>query len=101
VEEGYAVRDPAGSAGPETMMDWETRQGGLDEHQSVLVRQLAQIRQLRRRMGIMRQPPVYLGMEDFLLRHGEWFVARACEEKWEGPPKECFAHAVRLTAQGL
>ncbi len=75
--------------------DWESKIDSLDEPQAVLVRQLAAIRVIRREIKI--KGFVYLGSEDFLLQHGEWFTVRPWSHSgWEGPPKACFQHSLYL-----
>lgn len=77
-------------------MDWVKRLAELTEPQVNLVKQLEIIRKMRRKM---RKPQGYryLGKEDYLLQHGEWYAPIPLPADFTlGDVKQCFAHSINV-----
>jgi len=75
--------------------EWTNRLDELNEHQARLVRLLDMVRTIRAGCSSDYH---YLGKEDFLLRHGEWFE-KSPWSHWglEGAAKQCFTNSIDLT----
>lgn len=70
----------------------------LNQHQKELLDYLQTMKRLRESMGKRPEGMVYLGMEDFLLQHGQWYTipVLTLEKVRRGRMKECFNNSLNL-----
>jgi hypothetical protein len=75
--------------------EWTKRLDELNEHQARLVSLLDMMRTMR---SGWRSEFYYLGKEDFLLQHGQWFSKCPWPHLGlEGAAKQCFVNSLDLT----